>query len=173
LLKTRSTGSNDPLFTFKYGYVETRIKRHVEGNGIHMNAYTFSYDENKDQLGGHVWPPEVDFAETVSSSSGINRILQGIHITADGERTDDMQWTSGIDWTEWQVYGFHWKEDGLIDFYINGEKTFSTTKKFLPEFPQYLLLRIGAGGWGAGVDDNTVFPAIQEVDWIRVYQEKQ
>jgi hypothetical protein len=172
LVKTRQSGSNPPLFTLHYGYVEVKMRRNVVGEGFHMNAYTFSYDENSlagSSMGGHVWPSEIDFAETLSREFYRDRILNALHNTG----PDEEYWVTGIDWSEWVIYGFDWKEDGYVDFYINNELVHSSEVPLVPDLPQYLLLRIGIGGWTGEPNDQTGYPGIQEVDWIRAYQKAQ
>ncbi len=172
LIKTRQTGSNPALFSFKYGYVETRVKRTATGNGFHMNCYTYGYDpaDGSNSIGNHRWPPEIDYAETVSSSSGKNRMWQALHVKINGDKKDYGHWTENIKWTDWTTYGAWWKDSKRVQFYINNERSFSPSTSFLPDIEQYLVLRIGVGGWGAKPDAGTRFPAIQEVDWIRVWQ---
>jgi hypothetical protein len=171
LMKTRRHGSGRAPFTFHYGYCEVRIKRDIHGPGFHMNAYTYAYDENKYELGGHTWPSEVDYAEILSSYVNPYEILQGPHIDRGSGHESDQQHLEGYNWREWTNYGFHWKENKLIDFYINDQYQFTTTKEFLPDLPQYLLIRVGAGGWGGSPDGSTQWPAVQQIDWIRVWQE--
>ena len=169
LVKTRRSGSNPPLFTMQYGYVEVKMKRTVIGEGFHMNAYTFSYDKNSltgSSMGGHVWPSEIDFAETLSREYYRDRILLALHNTG----ADEEYWTTGIDWSEWHVYAFNWKEDGYVDFYIDDEFIHSSEVPLVPDLPQYLLLRIGIGGWTGEPNEQTEYPGVQEVDWIRAYQ---
>lgn len=172
VLKTRRSGNNPPLFTLHYGYVEVRMRRTIVGEGFHMNAYTFSYDSSvlaSSQLGGHVWPSEIDFAETLSREYYSDRILNALHNTG----PDEEYWNEGIDWTEWHTYAFDWHENGYVDFYIDDSLVHSSTVKLVPDYPQYLLLRIGVGGWIGEPNENTEFPGIQEVDWVRAYQKKE
>jgi hypothetical protein len=171
LMKTRRHGSDRAPFTFHYGYCEVRIRRDIHGPGFHMNSYTYAYDEDNYSLGGHTWPSEVDYAEILSTYDNPYKILQGPHIDRGSGHESDQSEIEGHNWREWTTYGFHWKENKLIDFYVNDEYHFTTTKQFLPDLPQYLLIRIGAGGWGGNPNSSTQWPAVQEVDWIRVWQE--
>jgi beta-glucanase (GH16 family) len=173
LVKTRQSGTNPALFTFHYGYLEVRVKRTAIGEGFHINCYTYAYNENalsSSSLGGHTWPSEIDFAETLSRDYYRDKILNALHIDKGTGHISHEQWNDGIDWSHWHTYGFHWKESGYVDFYIDGELTFSTTERLLPDLPHYLVLRMGIGGWIGAPDENTQFPGIQEVDWVRYYQ---
>jgi beta-glucanase (GH16 family) len=172
VLKTRRSGNNPPLFTLQYGYVEVRMRRTVVGEGFHMNAYTFSYDSTtlaSSTNGGHVWPSEIDFAETLSRDYYRDKILNALHNTG----PDEEYWNEAIDWSEWHTYAFDWHKNGHVDFYIDGNLVHSSTVQLIPDYPQYLLLRIGVGGWIGEPDENTEYPGIQEVDWVRVYQKKE
>ncbi len=172
LMKTRGHGSDRAPFTFHYGYCEVRIRRDIHSPGFHMNAYTYAYDENSYDLGGHTWPSEIDYAEILSSYVNPFKILQGPHINRGNGHESDQSEIEGHNWREWTTYGCHWKENRLMDFYVNDEYHFTTTKEFLPDLPQYLLIRIGAGGWGKEpISSDMQWPAVQEVDWIRVWQE--
>jgi beta-glucanase (GH16 family) len=173
VVKTRQSGSDPPLFSFQYGYLEVRVKRTAIGQGFHMNCYTFAYDEStlpSSSQGGHVWPSEIDFAETLSREYYRDRILNALHIDKGSGHIKEENWVEGIDWSQWHTYAFHWKETGYVDFYIDGNLTYSTTERLLPDLPQYLLLRIGVGGWIGAPDEFTEFPGIQEVDWVRYYR---
>ncbi len=172
VLKTRRSGNKPPLFTLHYGYVEVRLRRTVTGEGFHMNAYTFSYDSTtlaSSSNGGHVWPSEIDFAETLSRKYYRNRILNALHNIS----SDEEHWNEKTDWSEWHTYAFNWHENGTVDFYINDNLVYSSSVPLNPDYPQYFLLRIGVGGWIGEPDENTRYPGIQEVDWIRVYQKKK
>ncbi|RPI41837.1 MAG: glycosyl hydrolase family protein, partial [Bacteroidetes bacterium] len=124
LIKTRQSGSNPALFNFHYGYLEARVKRTAVGEGFHINCYTYAYNENSlssSSIGGHTWPSEIDFAETLSRESYRTRILNALHIDKGTGHISDEHWNDGIDWSQWHTYGFHWKESGYVDFYIDGK----------------------------------------------------
>lgn len=177
LVKSRQTGSKPALFTFHYGYLETRIKRTAIGEGYHINAYTYAYDESTlptSSNGGHVWPSEIDFAETLSRDFYRDRILNALHVRVDGVKVDDEYWNTGINWSDWVIYGFHWREeDKKVEFYINNQLVHVSDEQVLPDFPHYLCLRIGVGGWIGEPNAQTQFPGIQEVDWVRYYQKRK
>jgi hypothetical protein len=82
-----------------------------------MNCCTYGYDEidGSNSIGYHRWPPEIDYAEAVRSSSGKNRIWQGVHVRANGDNKDDGEWIENIDWTNWRTYGCWWKDDKKAD----------------------------------------------------------
>jgi beta-glucanase (GH16 family) len=74
-------------------------------------------------------------------------------------------------------YGIKWSAD-QIEWFVNDTKYFTfkndhTDYKAWPfDNPFHLLLNIAVGGsWGGKVDD-TMFPMVMEIDYVRVYQEK-
>jgi beta-glucanase (GH16 family) len=82
--------------------------------------------------------------------------------------------------TEFHLYAVEWTEDyiaGYIDgalyfTFVNDHKGDNETWPFTVPFGLKLNLAIG-GSWGGyeGID-NTIFPAIFEIDYVRVYQKK-
>ncbi|MFT4221984.1 glycoside hydrolase family 16 protein [Dysgonomonas sp.] len=82
--------------------------------------------------------------------------------------------------TEFQIYAVEWTED-YIAGYINGALYFTFVndhkgnKETWPfDVPFYLKLNLAIGGtWGGyeGIDDS-IFPAVFEIDYVRVYQKK-
>ena len=72
-----------------------------------------------------------------------------------------------VDWTPYAVRGYF--DDEFIFEFVNegrGSPTWPFDKKF------HLLLNLAIGGnWGGvnGVDD-TIFPIIFEIDYVRVYR---
>ncbi|MCP4414586.1 MAG: glycoside hydrolase family 16 protein, partial [Gammaproteobacteria bacterium] len=78
--------------------------------------------------------------------------------------------------TEFHIYAVEWNED-QIDFYVdnnlyytfNNSHNGSATWPF--DKPFYIILNLAVGGgWVGDPDETTVFPAIMQVDWVRVYQ---
>lgn len=81
--------------------------------------------------------------------------------------------------TSFHLYAIEWDPE-KIDFIIDDKKvfTFQNTGKGPEEWPFdqpfHLILNVAIGGnWGGqqGVD-STIFPAVMEVDFVRVYQHK-
>jgi beta-glucanase (GH16 family) len=79
--------------------------------------------------------------------------------------------------TEFHIYAAEWTED-QIDFYVDDQLYYSfindndgsATWPFDRSFYIILNLAVG-GGWVGDPDQTTVFPAIMEVDYVRVYQD--
>ena len=167
---------------FKYGRMEIRAKiPDHKGNGLWPALWMLG---SNIQTAG--WPAcgEIDIMEYVSFDP--NQIHFSIHSVANNHK-DGTQVTSGpvlletIE-EEFHNYGILWT-DKYLKFYIDDidniklifprpAVTNSENWPFSGSF--YFLMNIAVGGdWGGleGVD-NDIFPAIMEVDYVRVYQVK-
>jgi beta-glucanase (GH16 family) len=79
--------------------------------------------------------------------------------------------------TEFHIYAAEWTEN-QVDFYVDDQLYFSfindhngsATWPFDRSFYIILNLAVG-GGWVGDPNETTVFPAIMEVDYVRVYQD--
>jgi beta-glucanase (GH16 family) len=79
--------------------------------------------------------------------------------------------------TAFHVYAIEWNEE-KIDFFVDDNKyyTFSNQQtgyeKWPFDQPFYTILNLAVGGsWSGPPTENTVFPAIMLVDYVRVYQD--
>ena len=165
---------------FRYGKIEIRAKiPDYKGKGIWPALWMLGNDIST--LG---WPAcgEIDIMEYVSYSP--NEVHFSIHSTANNH-VKGTQITSGpvpletIE-EEFHTYGVLWT-DKYIKFYIDNVENVqlnfirpanSNSDNWPFSKPFYFLMNIAVGGnWGGleGVD-NTIFPAVMEVDYVRVYQ---
>jgi beta-glucanase (GH16 family) len=78
--------------------------------------------------------------------------------------------------TEFHTYAIEWNEN-QIEFYVDENKYFTYLNQHLGfetwplDQPFYIILDISVGGgWVGNPDENTVFPAVMEVEYVRVYQ---
>jgi beta-glucanase (GH16 family) len=165
---------------FRYGKLEIRAKiPDYQGKGIWPALWMLGNDINT--VG---WPAcgEIDIMEYVSYSP--NEVHFSIHSTANNH-VNGTQVTSGavpletIE-EEFHTYGVLWT-DKYIKFYIDTEDNvqlnfmrpaISNIENWPFSKPFYFLMNIAVGGnWGGleGVDEG-IFPAVMEVDYVRVYQ---
>lgn len=167
---------------FMYGRMEIRAKLpEHKGNGLWPAIWMLGND-----LETEGWPQcgEIDIMEYVSYQP--NNVHMTIHSTANNH-VDGTEATSGplaLESAEeaFHTYGLLWSEE-YLKFYIddidNIKFVFQRPKRYTSDNwpfskPFYLLMNIAVGGnWGGkqGVDDS-VFPAVMEVDYVRVYQVK-
>lgn len=159
---------------WRYGRFEARIKL-PQTNGF-VPAFWMLPSENS-----YGWWPksgEIDIMEQPSNE--VSNIYGTIHtqdynsFTGSGPVGDvtvipDAQ-------TEFHLYAIEWTPT-QIDFYVDSQNYFSfsnnnagsATYPFDKPFNIILNLAVG-GGWVGNPNLTTVFPAIMEVDYVRVYQ---
>ncbi len=166
--------------TFQYGRLEIRAKiPSYQGNGLWPALWMLGEDITS--IG---WPDcgEIDLMEYVSYNP--NMVVQTIHSVANNHTNGTQISTDFVSLPtieeDFHNYGIIWEEDKL-QFYIdtpdNITLTFDRPESFnndnWPFSKKYFfLLNIAVGGnWGGlqGVDD-AIFPAIMEVDYVRVYE---
>jgi beta-glucanase (GH16 family) len=70
------------------------------------------------------------------------------------------------------TYGVDWQPDA-VTWYFDGKvvKTFTDTT-VIPNTPMYILVDLAVGGWVSFPDKNTHFPAVMQVDYVRVWPQK-
>ena len=169
--------------SFTYGRMEIRAKMpDHKGKGIWPALWMLG--KNIGEVG---WPDcgEIDIMEYVSYDPG--RVHFSIHSRANNH-VDGTQITTGpipletIE-EEFHTYGVIWRDD-QISFFLDdpgniqlsfGRPQPPTAANWPFDKPHYFLMNIAVGGnWGGleGVDD-TIFPAVMEVDYVRVYEIKK
>ncbi len=168
--------------SFTYGRFEFRAKMpDLKGKGIWPALWMLG--ANITSVG---WPAcgEIDIMEYVSYIPNTTHF--SIHSTANNH-VNGTQVTSGplplatIE-EEFHTYGFLWTST-YLKFYLDDVDNIklafvrppnSSSDNWPFSQPFYFLMNIAVGGnWGGaeGVDD-TIFPAVMEVDYVRVYQVK-
>lgn len=167
---------------FRYGRFEIRAKLpEYKGNGLWPAIWMLGND-----LSTKGWPQcgEIDIMEYVSYQP--NNVHMTIHSKANNH-VDGTEATSGpivLESAEeaFHTYGLLWSGD-YLKFYVDDIENIKfvflrpeeyTSDNWPFSKPFYLLMNIAVGGnWGGqqGVDDS-IFPAVMEVDFVRVYQVK-
>ncbi len=165
---------------FTYGKLEIRAKvPEHKGDGLWPALWMLGSEINA--VG---WPAcgEIDIMEYVSFEP--DQMHFSLHSTANNHAIG-TQITSGpvgletIE-EEFHVYGVLWTAS-YIKFYIDNEDNVklnfirpatSNGDNWPFSKPFYFLMNIAVGGNWGGIEgvDNTIFPAIMEVDYVRVYQ---
>jgi beta-glucanase (GH16 family) len=168
VIKTKHT------VNWRYGRIEARIKLPAT-NGFVPAFWLLPEDE---QYGW--WPAsgEIDIMEHPTNE--VTTIYGTIHseaynsFTGSGPRggTTDIADAE----TDFHLYAIEWTPE-KIDFFVdnqnyytfNNEHTGYQTWPF--DHPFYIILNMAVGGaWVGNPTSSTVFPAIMEVDYVRVYQ---
>lgn len=163
MVSTGPRSDDDPAgFAFTYGYVEMSA-RLPAGRGLWPAFWMLPADfESR---------PEIDIMEV----RGDEPTTHSVHLhTVD---TSGMRQSHGVDSTGvdlsagWHVYGLWWRDDELV-WYRDGDEVWRYHGAGVPRQPMYLVANLAVGGEYAGPPDPaTVFPAIYEIDFIRVWQE--
>jgi beta-glucanase (GH16 family) len=159
---------------WRYGRMEARIK--LPGtNGFVPAFWMMPVDDH------YGWWPlsgEIDIMEHPTNQ--VDMIYGTVHsgaynsFTGSGSRGSHIQIPDAE--TAFHVYAIEWTPD-KIDFYVDNQKYFtfnneySGFEKWPFDQPFYIILSMGVGGgWVGSPDATSVFPAIMEVDYVRVYQ---
>lgn len=172
-------------YTFRYGYVEARVKL-PDGRGV-WPAFWLNSDYASDK--SLTWPPEIDIFEYVVNGREelpdmlhmgvISHGAQG-HSVEYRDRNFNRRWSyyknpGGSLAGEWHVIGALWNENG-VTMYLDGEKIVTFGYKWVYDngkeaAPAHILLNLAIGGsWAGkyGIDDSK-FPQTFEIDYVRAY----
>jgi len=123
---------------------------------------------------------EVDIFESIGIW-GPQKTLHAIHWNGYGKDHQHIghQVTElkGLDQTKWTTVGLYW-EEGKLEFYVNGTKTWTYTNPRVGSARAFLLLSAQTGGWGGNADmKETVFepslPRHMYVDYVKVWSGKK
>lgn len=156
---------SDPArFTFRYGYVEIRA-RVPAGKGL-LPAFWMLPANNSSV-------PEIDVMEVLGHAP--NEVQMHYHFRTNSGDVDNegAQFESPVSMADgWHTYGLDWEPDS-ITWYVDGvERWQYTNVGAISSTPMYLLLDLAVGGdWPGNPDDNTVFPSVFQIDYVRVWQQ--
>lgn len=143
-------------FAFTYGLVEARI-RVPKGAGLWPAVWLLPTTRKS--------RPEIDILEV----DGIDPATASTHIHTD--QRDAGKGTVVHDLSD----GFHvvsllW-EPGELSWWVDGAQVWTATGQDISSEPMYLIMNLAVGGESVGSPTvDTHFPAIFDIDWIRVWQ---
>lgn len=157
---------------FTYGIIEIKAKL-PKGKGTWPALWMLG--NNIDKVN---WPAcgELDIMEHVGNEPGV--VHSSIH-NSSGYAATPYSGKLNIEqpFDKFHIYAMEWTED-FICFYLDGKLVY----RYQPEFkndanwpfdkPAYFIFNIAIGGTWGGEVDNSIFPTIMTVDWVRVYQRK-
>ncbi len=135
---------------------------------------------------GESWPNcgEIDIMEHLGKHEGT--IHHSLHTGKYNFQDHDTQYkivVDGIDATSKSVlYSIEWTED-YVEFFLDnksvgklskGQENRTTDYLGWPfDKPFYLIINLAIGGyWGATIDQS-IFPAVMEVDYVKIYQKEK
>jgi beta-glucanase (GH16 family) len=157
--------STGPYQRSRYGYFEARIRYNFTGPGFWANFWMTGSDK---------WPPEFD-NEVVTQRNHQNEIFQAHHYLDSAGTHVSSNAFIPLDYREWHVYGVKWLPCQPVEFYLDGQRTFTSaaTVDNPPVVDMDVVLRAGAyqtEKWGGLPDSTTQWPGVAEYDWVRVYR---
>ncbi|MDX2020286.1 MAG: family 16 glycosylhydrolase [Deltaproteobacteria bacterium] len=151
-------------FEQKYGYFEVRAKV-VRGKGL---ATTVSLAD------ATRWPPQVNFVDVVGGDPKTNKFGGWFVPAGANDTTYAGNSVSTVDLAaDFHTFGIDWTPTNVV-FYLDG-----AAKGAVPQLASALTMPMrlqitphAAIASGEQPDDTTVFPAVLQIDWIRVYQHR-
>lgn len=160
-------GQTKPGFSFKYGYVEARMKVPV-GKGL-WSAFWMLPTSNPDGT-FHDGDGEIDIAEIIGNAP--TSLTGFVHKKTTGSRGTDYYAVPDLT-AGFHTYGVDWESDH-VTWYLDGKALYSLTDPAaVPQVAEYLILNLTVGtptSWPGAPTSSTVFPSSMQVDWIHVWQ---
>ena len=160
------------LFEQKYGRFEARIQL-PWGQGLWPAFWMLG--ANSDEV---IWPAcgEIDIMENRGSEPTIvNGTLHGPGYSGGESISKAFDLENDRFDTGFHVFGIEWGE-GYINFYVDNVLYNQLTPDDVPgdwifdDQPFYIIMNVAVGGnYGGPPNQNTVFPQIMYVDYVRVY----
>ena len=152
-------------YDVQYGRIEARIKVPM-GQGLWPAFWMLG--SNIDAVG---WPEcgEIDILEHVNNEMQVHGTIHwdnnGHQYQGGSISTDPDQYHNYA--IEWDADQLRWYLDGILYYTRNiGAAQYSEFHE-----PFFYILNVAVGGnWPGSPDNTTVFPAVMEVDFIRVYE---
>jgi beta-glucanase (GH16 family) len=147
-------------FAQKYGWFEIRC-RVPAGKGLWPAFWLLPATRT--------WPPEIDILEILDHDP--STVYFTTHWRdANRRHLSDGHRFKGPDFSaDFHTFAVDW-EPGTIVWYVDGVER-ARTSKGVPDEPMYLIANLAVGGdWPGNPDATTTFPAVMEIDYIRVYQ---
>jgi beta-glucanase (GH16 family) len=151
------------LFAFRYGYVEARV-RIPEGTGLWPALWMLPTTRSS--------LPEVDIFEIVGEKPDV--VQMHTHWEAGGEEHRSGKKWRGPNFADgWHTFGLRWSADELT-WYVDGEERWQVTDPaMIPHEDMYLITNLAVGGeYTRRPTADTRFPAVLEVDSVKVWGEK-
>jgi beta-glucanase (GH16 family) len=165
MIVTGGSPTQPPGFTFLYGYMEMSAKL-PPGAGMWPAFWLLPADGS--------WPPEIDAMEWQGGTPTIDyatihwgKQVNGQHPQSGTAYDSQVDLAAGF-----HSYGLDWQADS-VTWYFDGKPVKKFTRaSVIPHKPMYILIDLAVGGWISFPDANTHFPAVMQVDYVRVWPHK-
>lgn len=152
-------------YNFDYGYFEARLKM-PEGKGM-WPAWWMLKDG---------WPPEIDMLEVLCSKPNELHVNYHYGPAWNEHYSHEQVLNLGIDTTaDFHTYGFEWTPD-YMRYYVDGVQVghdFTNKEAISQAKGMYMILNLAIDGWDGTPDDSTVWPALYQCDYVRVWQKNE
>jgi beta-glucanase (GH16 family) len=148
------------LFSFKYGYVESRVKL-PEGRGLWSAFWMLPATRESE--------PELDIFETVGEKPDV--VAMHTHWSEGGkDRQHGFRWHDPDLTTGWHTFGLEWKP-GSLTWYVDHVARWRVTDPAqIPHESMYLVANLAVGGrYTEPPDASTPFPSALKIDSIKVW----
>ncbi|MDQ1391157.1 MAG: hypothetical protein QOF30_134 [Acidimicrobiaceae bacterium] len=155
------SGEIAPGFTFRYGYMEARVKVPA-GQGLWPAFWTLPAD--------YSWPPEIDAMEILGQNPAVQNMTYH-YVNSGGTATSVGSTWTGPDFSAgWHTFGVDWQPDAMV-WYVDGIARWRLTDAAaITSKASYLVLNLAVGGnWAGSPNASTVLPADYLVDYVRVW----
>lgn len=124
------------------------------------------------------WPPEIDIVEVVNGAGSTNRLFMNEHgnpgaLTYFGDTVEQSSLPAHVvmadadQWRDWHVYKLVWTAS-TIEWWIDDVKRMSTPN-YINEDMYFIISPEIGGNWPGPTDGTTTWPAIAEIDYVRIY----
>lgn len=149
-------------YNFDYGYFEARLKM-PKGKGM-WPAWWMLRDG---------WPPEIDMLEILCSKP--NELHVNFHYgpSWNEHSSHEQVLNMGFDASDdFHVYGFEWTPQ-YMRYYVDGVQVghdFTNKSAISQARGMYMILNLAIDGWDGTPDNTTVWPALFQCDYVRVWQ---
>jgi beta-glucanase (GH16 family) len=155
-------GRNQPGFSFRYGYIEARMKL-TRGAGLWPAFWMMPTPYSDGTF--HDGDGEIDIMEQV----GTNPTVTEAHLHHNG--VFGKAFNTGVDLSAgFHTYGLDWQEDHLT-WYFDGNPFYTVTRN-VPNVAMYPILNLAVGdanSWPGEPNASTVLPQSFQIDYLRVY----
>jgi beta-glucanase (GH16 family) len=151
------------VYEQQFGYFEMRAKL-PSGQGL-LPAFWLLHTVSEPDI------KEVDIFEVLGQTP--SKLYTTVHwgTSYSTDNHQQQQASTVADMTaDFHVYGLEWTADKLV-WSFDGSPVHTYTGTGVPQVPMYVIANLAIGGtWPGNPSTATTFPALLQIDYVRVYQ---